>query len=81
MPTNAINPDAVCQQAIQAKMNVYQAKEQFETILKAYNDRLDNLINLVGLMKNRIIELEGEVEKIRPVGRKASIPSEVVAAG
>ena len=60
---NIINPDVVCQQAIQAKLNVYQAKEQFETVLKMYNDQLDNLLNLVGLMKNRIVELEGEKEK------------------
>ena len=62
---NIINPDMVCQQAIQAKLNVYQAKEQFETILKVYNDQLDNLVNLVGLMKNRIVELEGEMEKMK----------------
>jgi endonuclease III len=49
---NTINPDALCQQAVQAKMNIYQAKKQFESILKVYNDQLDNLINLVGLMKN-----------------------------
>lgn len=60
---NTINPDQICQQAIQAKLNVYQAKEQFETVLKVYNDRLDNLINLVSLMKNRILELEGELDR------------------
>lgn len=58
-----INPDIVCQQAIQAKLNVYQAKESFETVLKSYNDQTDNLINLVNLMKNRILELEGELER------------------
>jgi hypothetical protein len=60
MQPNTINPDAVCQQAIQAKLNVYQAKEQFETVLKSYNDQLDNLVNLVALMKSRIMELEGQ---------------------
>ena len=58
-PQNAINPDVVCQQAIQAKLNVYQAKEHFETVLKVYNDHLDGLINVVQLMKNRILEIEG----------------------
>jgi hypothetical protein len=58
-----INPDQICQQAIQAKLNVYQAKEQFETVLKMYNDQVDNLINVVGLMKVRILELEGGKEK------------------
>ena len=64
---NTINPDQLCQQAVQAKLNVYQAKEQFETVLKVYNDQLDSLINLVNLMKNRILELEGELrrEKIK----------------
>jgi hypothetical protein len=56
---NAISPDIICQQAIQAKLNVYQAKEQFETVLAQYNGQVDNLVNLVNLMKTRILELEG----------------------
>ncbi|MBD3321722.1 MAG: hypothetical protein GF350_11560 [Chitinivibrionales bacterium] len=63
MQQNTINPDQICQQAIQAKLNVYQAKEHFETVLKQYNDQLDNLVNLVNLMKNRILELDGELER------------------
>jgi len=59
---NVVNPDQIVQQAIQAKLNVYQAKEHFEAILKTYNDQVDNLINVVSLMKNRILELEGGVE-------------------
>jgi ADP-heptose:LPS heptosyltransferase len=70
MQPTTINPDVVCQQAIQAKLNVYQAKEQFETILKVYNDQLDNLINLVSLMKNRILELEGELERAKEKSAK-----------
>jgi ADP-heptose:LPS heptosyltransferase len=73
MQPNTINPDAVCQEAIQAKLNVYQAKEQFETVLKHYNDRLDNLINLVSLMKGRILELEGELERGRVKAKKEEI--------
>jgi hypothetical protein len=61
--TPTVNPDIVCQQAIQAKLSVYQAKEHFESVLKVYNDQLDNLVNLVGLMKNRILELEGAKER------------------
>jgi hypothetical protein len=76
MQPNAINSDAVCQEAIQAKLNIYQAKEQFETVLKHYNDRLDNLINLVALMKGRILELEKGQEKTRTGAKK-----EEVAAG
>ena len=68
---NTINPDSVCQQAIQAKLNVYQAHEQYQSIFKIYNDQLDNLINLVGIMKNRILELEGELGKARSVDKKA----------
>jgi hypothetical protein len=60
MPQQTVNPDVICQQAIQAKLNVYQAKEHFESILKIYNDQVDNLVNLVAIMKNRIVELEGK---------------------
>jgi hypothetical protein len=55
---NIVNPDTVTQNAMQAKMNVYQAKEHFETVLKQYNDAVNDLVALVGLMKNRILELE-----------------------
>ncbi|MBN1600653.1 MAG: hypothetical protein JW915_03540 [Chitinispirillaceae bacterium] len=64
MDQNTINPDIICQQAIQAKLNVYQAKEHFESVLKMYNDQMDNLINLVSLMKNRILELEQNKKEI-----------------
>jgi len=60
MQPNIINPDVICQQAMQAKMEVYRAREQFEAVLKVYNDNLDNMIGLVGLMKNRILELEAQ---------------------
>ena len=55
----SVNPDVICQQAIQAKLDVYRAKEQFETVLKLYNDQVDNLCKVVALMKARILELEG----------------------
>jgi hypothetical protein len=58
---NVINPDVICQQAILAKLNVKQAKEGFEAVLKTYNDQVDNLVNLVNLMKARILELEAQV--------------------
>ena len=58
MQQQTINPDIICQQAIQAKLNVYQTKEHFESVLKKYNDHIDSLINLISIMKNRIIELE-----------------------
>ena len=60
---NVINPDVVCQQAIQARLNVFQGKEQLEIAIAQYNREIDNLINLVNLMKKRILELEQEKEK------------------
>ena len=78
-PQNAINPDQICQQAIQAKLNVYQSKEQFETVLKIYNDQLDNLLNLVGIMKNRILDLEGELDR-KKINKKDSKKEDVVNA-
>jgi hypothetical protein len=78
-PQNIINPDQVCQQAIQAKLNVYQAKEHFESVLKMYNDQLNNLVNLVGLMKNRVIELEGDLERERD-GKNVKAQKEEVNA-
>ncbi|MFH0922341.1 MAG: hypothetical protein V1913_18505 [Fibrobacterota bacterium] len=53
-----INPDHVCQRTLQAKMETYKAKEHFEAVLKQYNDEVENLVQVVGLMKNRILELE-----------------------
>jgi hypothetical protein len=64
-PPTTINPDVICNQAIQAKLNIYQAKEHFDSVLKLYNDQVDNLINLVNLMKGRIIELESEIENVK----------------
>lgn len=64
MPSQQIiEPDVICQQALQAKLNTYRAKEHFESILKMYNNQVDNLINLVSIMKKRIIELEGGENK------------------
>ncbi len=62
MQQPTINPDDICQQAIQTKLAVYQAKEQFESVLKIYNDRVDNLVNLIAMMKQRILELEHQKE-------------------
>ena len=55
---NKVNPDEVCNRALAAKMDVYRAKEMFEAVLKNYNDQVDGLINVVQLMKQRILELE-----------------------
>ncbi len=58
LPFGILNPDQVIANAMQAKMEVYKAKEHFESILKIYNDQNENLIGLVNLMKTRILELE-----------------------
>jgi hypothetical protein len=53
-----VNPDEICNRALSAKMEVYRAKEMFEAVLKNYNDQVDGLINVVQLMKARILDLE-----------------------
>ena len=55
---NRVNPDDLCNRALSAKMEVYRAKEMFEAVLKNYNDQVDGLVNVVQLMKGRILELE-----------------------
>jgi hypothetical protein len=65
MPRTALNPDVICQQAVQAKLNVYQAEEHFESVLKRYNGQVDKLVNQAAVMKNRILELEGTKGKGR----------------
>ncbi len=72
MQQNAINPDAIIQQAIQAKLNTYQAREHFEAHLKAQNDSIDAMATTIGLMKNRILELEAEL-KSRPPQEKEKV--------
>ena len=67
MEQKPINPDDICRQAIQAKLGVYQAKENFESVLKSYNDQVDALINVIGMMKSRILELEAAASTMRPV--------------
>ena len=80
MPQNTINPDAVCRQALQAKLEVYQAKEQFESVLKFYNDQVDSLINVIGLIKNRILELEGELVRKKATNQNAASKTEQIPA-
>jgi len=63
MQPQTINPDVIIQNTINAKLKTYQAKEHFETVLAQYNTQLDNMVNLVSFMKNRIIELEGSLDR------------------
>ena len=63
MNQQTINPDEVCQRAVKARLEIYRAKEMFETVLKNYNDHMDGLMNVIGLIKNRILELEAGAAK------------------
>ena len=81
MNNNTVNPDQICQQAIQAKLNAYQAKEQFESVLKVYNDQVDSLINIINLMKNRILELEGEVERKKAKSAESKKEKKITSDG
>ena len=63
MEKQILDPDIICRDAIQAKLNIYQAKEHFGSVLKTYNDQLDVLVNLVAAMKGRILELERNAGK------------------
>ena len=62
MEERTVNPDEICQRALQTKMGAYQAKEHFETVLKGYNDQVDALVGVINLMKARILELEKELK-------------------
>ena len=62
-PQNQINPDVIIQQALQAKLNLYSAKEALDAVQKAYNDNVDNLIGTINLMKARIMELEARLKE------------------
>jgi len=69
MEPNTINPDVLCQRALQAKMETYKAKEHFEAVLKHYNDEVENLVQVIGLMKNRILELERTEAESANIGK------------
>ncbi len=78
MQQNAVNPDAIIQQAIQAKLNTYQAREHFDAYLKAQNESIDALATTIGLMKSRILELEAKLDPER--AKKAHPEKEPVDA-
>src|SRR3989339_2182808 len=58
-----VNPDVVCQQALQAQLESYRAREAYDVVLKKYSDTVDMLVQTVNLMKNRIIELENQIKE------------------
>ena len=65
---NAINPDIVCGNALNARMASYRADEAAVAAKKNYNDGVDGLVQVIQLMKNRILELEKELEKEKKKG-------------
>jgi hypothetical protein len=62
MQQNQVNPDVLVQQTIQARLNVYGAREAFETTLKIYNDHVDALFSCIGLLKVRVLEQEAQIK-------------------
>ena len=53
-----VNPDEVRRRVVQVRLELYQGKEVWEATLKSYNDQVQSLLSLVGLMKARILELQ-----------------------
>ena len=73
----SINVTELCQQAIQIKLNMYQAKENFEATLKFYNDQVDYLINSLQTAQNKIIELQEEFTAFKGETQEKLIPAKV----
>jgi len=53
-----VNPDEVVNAAMQAKLGMLDAKEEFGSMLKKYDDHIKDLVTVINMMKNRILELE-----------------------
>ncbi len=58
MQQNRISPDDICNRVIGAKLNMYRAKEHYESAIKEYNDSVDQLMDAVRLMQDRIVALQ-----------------------
>ncbi|OGJ89357.1 MAG: hypothetical protein A2487_05005 [Candidatus Raymondbacteria bacterium RifOxyC12_full_50_8] len=65
-----INPDIICQQALQVQLKAYKAKEAYDAVLKEYGDVVDLTVQTVNLMKNRILELENQVKEAKEKDNK-----------
>ena len=64
-PTHRVDPDAVVNNAMQSVMGVMRAKENLEVHLKQSHDMVEAQAQTIGLMKNRILELEKEVQELK----------------
>jgi len=53
-----VNPDDVVNNAMQAKLEMMDAKENFGAVLKKYDDHIKDLILVISMLKNRVLELE-----------------------
>jgi hypothetical protein len=60
-----INPDVLCHQTMQTKIAVYQERERLDSVMMNYNAQVDGLIQMIGFLKNRIVELEVELERLK----------------
>jgi hypothetical protein len=64
---HGINPDQVIDRVLRVRMELFRARENAEAMAKHYNDAVDELIHVNGLMKARILELEGRGAAASPV--------------
>ena len=60
-----VSVEEICQYAIQGKLNLYQEKERFDSMLKRYNDNLDTLINVLGVLKTQLDEKNREISELK----------------
>jgi len=65
MAERVVNPDDICQQVMQAKLNMYQAKENADATLKAYNDQVGELVGVIGILKTHILKIEKELTELK----------------
>lgn len=63
-----LSPAIVCQQLLNARMMMYEAKQNFEAGLKVLTDYEQNLIATTNIMNARILELEAELAKAKKEG-------------
>jgi hypothetical protein len=70
MPENIINPDVVCQQLMQAQLELYRAEENLAAKKKVFSDCVQGAGATIQLMKARILEQEEEARKKGPEKKK-----------
>ena len=66
---NKVNPDEICNRVMSGRMGFYRARETADAALKIYNDEVDGLINVVQLMKQRILDLDKSEEMQKSINK------------